>query len=285
MNSQSNSQSAQYNKDIVEFNDWMFQQHDQPTATTAATAAAAAAVSPVPMATMPGKDLFDSDASYSSSTWFEPLETILSSTTSSSTGSPISNTIASMSANNNDNNDNTEVKLENPMDGADSFEFTLNNLLTTEKLKQEFEDDADAEDAATTTTTASSSTNTTVQQPLHKRSNSIVSSKRRLTENQKQAHNRIEKRYRININTKIAKLQQIIPWLATEQTAFASTLPEEENGKDAKDIANATSKKTRLNKSMILEKAVDYILYLQNNERLYEMEVMRLKSELNQYKN
>lgn len=31
---------------------------------------------------------------------------------------------------------------------------------------------------------------------------------------------------------------------------------------------------------MILEKAVDYILYLQNNERLYEMEVQRLKKEV-----
>lgn len=31
---------------------------------------------------------------------------------------------------------------------------------------------------------------------------------------------------------------------------------------------------------MILEKAVDYILYLQNNEKLFEMEVHRLKSEL-----
>ena len=35
---------------------------------------------------------------------------------------------------------------------------------------------------------------------------------------------------------------------------------------------------------MILEKAVDYILYLQNNERLYEMEVQRLKSEIDTLK-
>lgn len=269
MNSQSNSQSAQYNKDIVEFNDWMFQQHDS-TAAVAPAATPAVSMASMGQQANVGKDLFDSDASYSSSAWFEPLESILSSTTSSSTGSPVA-----ISNNNNntataDMGSSTEVKLENPMDGADSFEFTLNNLLTTEKLKQEFEeeeeDDADAED--------------TITSP--KRSNSIVS-KRRLTENQKQAHNRIEKRYRININTKIAKLQQIIPWLATEQTAFASTLPDDNTKITVPP--NSTTKKTRLNKSMILEKAVDYILYLQNNERLYEMEVMRLKSELNQYKN
>ncbi|CAL9731503.1 serine-rich protein Tye7p [Monosporozyma unispora] len=249
MNTQLNSPSVAThdNKGIVEFNDWMFQQHDSTT-------------TPVNVTSMVtgknGKDLFDSDAS-SSSAWFEPLENILSSTTSSSTGSPTATTSIT----------EEEVKLE-PID--DSFEFTLNKLLTQEKLKQEFEDDADAEDA--------------ILSP--KRSNSIVS-KRRLTENQKQAHNRIEKRYRININTKIAKLQQIIPWLATEQTAFASKLPEDNKDfvTDTPTTTTTTTKKTRLNKSMILEKAVDYILYLQNNERLYEMEVMRLKSELNQYKN
>lgn len=46
--------------------------------------------------------------------------------------------------------------------------------------------------------------------------------RKRLTPFQKQAHNKIEKRYRININTKIARLQQIIPWVASEQTCFRS---------------------------------------------------------------
>ncbi|GMM54389.1 hypothetical protein DAKH74_010050 [Maudiozyma humilis] len=93
--------------------------------------------------------------------------------------------------------------------------------------------------------------------------------RKRLTAHQKQAHNKIEKRYRININTKIAKLQQIIPWVAAEQAP----------GEIAQGT-NATTAPAKLNKSMVLEKAVDYILYLQNNERLHEMEVNRLRAEL-----
>lgn len=242
-----NNNNNNKDKETVGFNDWMFQQH--VTTTT-----------PSLVPTTKSKDLlFDSDASSSSpSSWFEPLENILSSTTSSSMGSPLVT----------DDNGLDEVKLE-PVD--DTFEFTLNKLLTQEKIKQESLDtnndndnDADAEDMGILSPSSSSS--------------SSKITKRRLTEDQKQQHNRTEKRYRVNINTKIAKLQQIIPWLATEQTTFVSSIPND--GK----IADVTPKKTRLNKSMILEKAVDYILYLQNNERLYEMEVMRLKSELNQYK-
>ncbi|AQZ09145.1 TYE7 (YOR344C) [Zygosaccharomyces parabailii] len=100
--------------------------------------------------------------------------------------------------------------------------------------------------------------------------------RKRLTSHQKQAHNKIEKRYRININTKIAKLQQIIPWVASEQTAFEVG---ESVRKGEEGLAELSSS-TKLNKSMILEKAVDYILYLQNSERLYEMEVRRLRAEL-----
>ncbi|SCU80038.1 LAME_0B01376g1_1 [Lachancea meyersii CBS 8951] len=130
--------------------------------------------------------------------------------------------------------------------------------------------------------------------------------RKRLTAHQKEAHNKIEKRYRININTKISKLQQIIPWVASEETAFevgegkaggaagaASATGSSSScnsGSEAtccsSDAATAVAVRLtdaatpKLNKSMILEKAVDYILYLQNNERLYEMEVQRLKREL-----
>ena len=110
--------------------------------------------------------------------------------------------------------------------------------------------------------------------------------RKRLTQHQKEAHNKIEKRYRININTKIAKLQQIIPWVASEDTAFEVSdtlrrvsLP----SMDSDSVSNTAA--TKLNKSMILEKAVDYILYLQNNEHLYELEVQRLRNELDSLKN
>ena len=136
--------------------------------------------------------------------------------------------------------------------------------------------------------------------------------RKRLTVDQKQAHNKIEKKYRININTKIAKLQQIIPWVSSERTAFevanakAKAAKEnndnEENNNNLTNLTNNNNNNndniinntlqhlnvggcTKLNKSIILEKAVDYILYLQNNERLYEMEVQRLKKEVESLKN
>lgn len=105
--------------------------------------------------------------------------------------------------------------------------------------------------------------------------------RKRLTADQKEAHNMIEKRYRININTKIAKLQRIIPWLASEETAFEVGDSLKNSNQDSSASLLATPK---LNKSMILEKAVDYILYLQNNERLFELEVQRLKRELEEAK-
>ncbi len=52
---------------------------------------------------------------------------------------------------------------------------------------------------------------------------------------------------------------------------------------DSDSVSNTAA--TKLNKSMILEKAVDYILYLQNNEHLYELEVQRLRNELDSLKN
>ena len=94
--------------------------------------------------------------------------------------------------------------------------------------------------------------------------------RKRLTDLQKQAHNKIEKKYRININAKIAGLQSIIPWLATESTAF-------ETGISNDTTMNCHSNK--LNKSMILEKATAYIKYLQEQQRQDALEIQRLRDE------
>lgn len=66
-------------------------------------------------------------------------------------------------------------------------------------------------------------------------------SRRKLTNTQKEAHNKVEKKYRVNINTKIASLQTIIPWFA-----------------DDKDLCMDM----KVNKSTVLEKAYEYIQYL-----------------------
>lgn len=107
-------------------------------------------------------------------------------------------------------------------------------------------------------------------------STSTPSTRKRLTTYQKEAHNRIEKRYRININTKIAKLQQIIPWVACNDTAFEVSQNMKRINSENGTSSNSTPK---LNKSIILEKAVDYILYLQNSQSVHQLEINKLRDE------
>lgn len=120
--------------------------------------------------------------------------------------------------------------------------------------------------SSTTTTTASTPASTEPKKQKKKRA-----PRKRLTAHQKQAHNKIEKRYRININAKIAGLQQIIPWVASEKTAF-------ETGDGVK--IEQDGEVPRLNKSMILEKATAYILHLQESDVKLKEENERLRKEV-----
>lgn len=163
--------------------------------------------------------------------------------------------------------------------------------------------------------------------------------KKIMTAQQKEIHNKVEKKYRININTKIARLQKVIPWLASGNASTAFEIHESEQlGKSAngdeitasssssssagssisaessetlvpeesetrsdsmimksnplqkndtderKDSVVSQDSQPKLNKSIILEKAVDYIMYLQNNEKLYGLEVQKLKAEIKRLK-
>lgn len=240
--------------------------------------------------------------SASSSTWFEPLENIISSASSSSIGSPIEDQFISS------NNEEsalfpTDQFFNNPYSYSHSPEVSSS-------IKREEDDNAlslaDFEPASlqlmpNMINTDNNDDNTPLENEIELNDSFIKTNldaketkkrapRKRLTPFQKQAHNKIEKRYRININTKIARLQQIIPWVASEQTAFEvgdSVKKQDEDGAETAattPLPSAAATSTKLNKSMILEKAVDYILYLQNNERLYEMEVQRLKSEIDTLK-
>ncbi|CAI4036622.1 hypothetical protein SMKI_15G4730 [Saccharomyces mikatae IFO 1815] len=237
--------------------------------------------------------------SASSSTWFEPLENIISSASSSSIGSPIEDHFIS-SSNEQSALFPTDQFFSNPSSYSHSPEIGTS-------IKREEDDNAlslaDFEPASLQLmpNMMNNDDNTSLKNEIELNDSFIKTGldtketkkrapRKRLTPFQKQAHNKIEKRYRININTKIARLQQIIPWVASEQTAFEVGDSVKKQDDDGTEAAVATplpataATSTKLNKSMILEKAVDYILYLQNNERLYEMEVQRLKSEISTLK-
>ena len=240
--------------------------------------------------------------SASSSTWFEPLENIISSASSSSIGSPIEDQFISS---------NNEESALFPTDQFFSNPYSYSHSPeVSSSIKREEDDNAlsladfepaslqlmpnmintDNNDDSTPLKNEIELNDSFIKTNLDAKETKKRAPRKRLTPFQKQAHNKIEKRYRININTKIARLQQIIPWVASEQTAFEvgdSVKKQDEDGAETAattPLPSAAATSTKLNKSMILEKAVDYILYLQNNERLYEMEVQRLKSEIDTLK-
>ncbi|EJS41529.1 tye7p [Saccharomyces arboricola H-6] len=240
--------------------------------------------------------------SASSSTWFEPLENIISSASTSSIGSPIEDQFISSSneqsalfptdqffsnpssySHSPEANKNGSVKREDDDDALLLANFEPTSLQLIPDMMDDDNDDVSLKNEIELS-------DSFIKTGLDAKETKKRAPRKRLTPFQKQAHNKIEKRYRININTKIARLQQIIPWVASEQTAFEvgdSVKKQEEDGIEtaaATPLPSAAATSTKLNKSMILEKAVDYILYLQNNERLYEMEVQRLKSEIDTLK-
>lgn len=93
--------------------------------------------------------------------------------------------------------------------------------------------------------------------------------KKRLNENQKKAHNKIEKKYRINLNQKIANLQQVIPGVSMKKAAFETNLP-----------CIVATNEVKLNKSVILEMATNYIKQLNNQEQQNILLIKNLKNEI-----
>ncbi|KAK6463938.1 helix-loop-helix DNA-binding domain-containing protein [Scheffersomyces coipomensis] len=148
-----------------------------------------------------------------------------------------------------------------------SLSLSTNSSMASPSLKS---------NSLTSISTSNSSSNLNmVSKPKKRRA-----PRKRLTDSQKQAHNKIEKKYRININAKIAGLQQIIPWVAYEKTAF-ETGQKDEDDEDCDEKSNVNNANcARLNKSIILEKAIDYILHLQKNEKKIESELQMLRSEV-----
>lgn len=94
---------------------------------------------------------------------------------------------------------------------------------------------------------------------------------------QRLAHNRIERKYRMNINSKIANLQQLVPWMSETGIAFPVS------SKTEKELSDARNTGKKLNKSTILDMVTSYISHIQNENDKKDMEIQHLKNELHKF--
>jgi Helix-loop-helix DNA-binding domain len=85
----------------------------------------------------------------------------------------------------------------------------------------------------------------------------------------KAAHRAVERRYRSNLNLKIAKLGQCIPAMRNQETATEHSV----NGKDSR-----AAPKAKLQKGHVLSKALDYIQSLKQHVSELEAEKNQLQS-------
>ncbi|KIY00512.1 uncharacterized protein Z520_04197 [Fonsecaea multimorphosa CBS 102226] len=93
----------------------------------------------------------------------------------------------------------------------------------------------------------------------------------------KRPHNIIEKRYRANLNEKIAELRDSVPSLRFAQK---SKVRESANGDSDDDDLDGLTPSNKLNKASILTKAVEYIRHLEFRTKRLEEENKSLKERL-----
>jgi hypothetical protein len=95
----------------------------------------------------------------------------------------------------------------------------------------------------------------------------------------KTAHNMIEKRYRTNLNDKIAALRDSVPSLR------AMSRPDGGNVEDDPEDLEGLTPAHKLNKATVLSKATEYIRHLEKINRRYKEEIKTLKGRLQSYEN
>lgn len=140
---------------------------------------------------------------------------------------------------------------------------SVTNSLTDMNFDDIFSDTVD-------NTTSSIDTNTNnLSQNCPKLSTQKSRIRKKLTKTQKKAHNQVEKNYRINLNTKIETLQNLIPEIALEQTGFNTSTNKVTKHNDSK-----------MNKSLILDFAIQYINQLKCQEANLLRENMVLRDQL-----
>ncbi|OBT70176.1 hypothetical protein VE03_00333 [Pseudogymnoascus sp. 23342-1-I1] len=100
----------------------------------------------------------------------------------------------------------------------------------------------------------------------------------------KTAHNMIEKRYRTNLNDKIAELKQSVPSLrATEKNL--SGKGNERKVSDMMEDLEGLSPPNKLNKATILAKATEYIIHLERRNQALISEKSALIERINTFEN
>lgn len=110
--------------------------------------------------------------------------------------------------------------------------------------------------------------------------------KKPMTMVQRKAHNKIERKYRININSKIANLQKLVPWMSDDGVAFeidsksGKKVPIHTEAGDEFQMPSSPSSNKKLNKSMILDMVTEYVLLLKDECRKKDAEISDLKAML-----
>lgn len=95
----------------------------------------------------------------------------------------------------------------------------------------------------------------------------------------KRPHNVIEKRYRANLNEKIAELRDSVPSLRALKKAKGKQGKETQESSDEEDL-EGLAPSSKLNKASILTKAVEYIRHLEYRNKNLEEENRALKERL-----
>lgn len=106
----------------------------------------------------------------------------------------------------------------------------------------------------------------------------ITSKKDKQPPVKKTAHNMIEKRYRTNLNDKIAALRDSVPSLRVMSRPNGGN----EEDDDPEDLEGLTPAH-KLNKATVLSKATEYIRHLEKRNKRLQEEVVTLKGRLDSY--
>lgn len=95
----------------------------------------------------------------------------------------------------------------------------------------------------------------------------------------KTAHNMIEKRYRTNLNDKIAALRDSVPSLRIISRSSNNSGDNDDDGEDLEGLTPAH----KLNKATVLSKATEYIHHLEKRVKRLQEELTECKSRLESY--